>query len=280
MRRLLTAVPAGLALLALAACGSSDEGGKPPPPAAGTATPRKQAPTRTMPGAHRAPTERVPVLMYHVVNTPPPGTAEPELWVSREDLAAQMSWLAAHGYHGVTLQEVWNAWHHGGLLPSRPIVISFDDGYTSDLTNALPVLRSHGWPGVLNLQLNQMRYDLKPDAVRALIRAGWEVDAHTYTHPDLTTVADPQLSHELADARVQLRRTFGVPVNFLCYPAGRYDAHVIEAARAAGYLAATTTTPGLAAPGDPPFELPRIRVNGSDGLEGMVENLAGAGAPT
>ena len=233
-----------------------------------------------MPGAHRAPAERVPILMYHVVNTPPPGTAEPELWVSRQDLQAQMGWLAAHGYHAVTLQDVWNAWHHGGLLPSRPIVVSFDDGYTSHLTNALPVLRAHGWPGVLNLQVNQTRYDLKPDAVRALIAAGWEVDAHTYSHPDLTTVDDQQLRHEIADARVQLRRTFGVPVNFFCYPAGRYDTHVIDAVRAAGYLAATTTTAGLAAPADPPFELPRVRVNGSDGVEGMVTNLTGAGAPS
>ena len=267
-----------VAVLALAGCGGDDE------PRGSASTQARASETTTaaaqrMPGAHRASRERVPILMYPVINTPPPGTAEPELWVSRAELAAQMSRLAAHGYHGVTLQQVWNAWHRGGLLPSHPIVISFDDGYTSDLTNALPVLRSHGWPGVLNLQINQTRYDLKPAAVRSLIRAGWEVDAHTYTHPDLTTLDDTQLRHEVADARALLRRTYGVPVNFVCYPAGRFDAHVIDVARRAGYLGATTTQPGLASPGASPFALPRIRVNRSDGVEGMVKNLASTGAP-
>jgi peptidoglycan/xylan/chitin deacetylase (PgdA/CDA1 family) len=216
--------------------------------------------------------------MYHVINSPPPGTAQPELWVPKETFAAEMDWLGGHGYHAVTLQRVWDAWHHGALLPSRPIVISFDDGYTSHLTNALPVLRSHRWPGVENLQVNQTRYDLKPDAVRTLIRAGWEIDAHTFSHPDLTTVGDAQLHHEIADSRAVIRRTYGVPVNFFCYPAGRYDDKVIAAVRAAGFLAATTTEPGLATPGEPPYQLKRIRVNGSDGPEGLAKNLASVGA--
>lgn len=235
---------------------------------------------RPLPGSHRAPHEAVPILMYHVLNAPPPGTAQPELWVSRDDFAAQTDWLTAHGFHGVTLQQVWDAWHHGGELPAKPIVFSFDDGYHSQLTNALPVLRAHGWPGVLNLQVNQTRYDLKPDAVRTLMRAGWEVDAHTFTHPDLTTVGDAQLRHEVADSRAVIRRTFGAPVNFFCYPAGRYDDKVIAAVRGAGFLAATTTVPGLAGPGDPPYALKRIRVNGSDGVAGLAKSLASVGAAT
>src|SRR3954447_5152315 len=145
-------------MIVLAGCGggggNGDGGSKPVASTPGAASTTTTA-ARSMPGAHRDPRARVPILMYHVVNTPPPGTAEPELWVSRQDLAAQMGWLAAHGYHAVTLQQVWDAWHKGGLLPSRPIAVSFDDGYTSQFTNALPVLRSHGWAGVPNLQVNQ-----------------------------------------------------------------------------------------------------------------------------
>jgi peptidoglycan/xylan/chitin deacetylase (PgdA/CDA1 family) len=240
-------------------------------------TPQRAAP---MPGAHLAPHESVPILMYHLVNTAPPGTAEPELWVPREDFVAQTDWLAAHGFHGVTLQQVWDAWHKGGKLPSKPIVFSFDDGYNSQLTNALPILRGHGWPGVLNLQVNQTRYDLKPDAVRTLMHAGWEVDAHTFSHPDLTTVDEAQLHHEVADARVTLQRQFGVPVNFFCYPAGANDDRVIAAVRAAGYLGATTVELGEASPTDNPYKLKRVRVNGGDGVDGMAKNLASAGAKT
>ena len=278
MRR---ALPLLLALVALAGCGGGDESSH----SAATATKTGAAPATkksapALPGAHRAPREAVPILMYHVINNPPPGTPEPELWVSRDSFAAEMDWLAQHGYHAVTLQQVWDAWHHNGLLPSQPIVVSLDDGYTSHLTNALPVLRSHGWKGVLNLQVDQTRYDLKPDAVRTLIRAGWEIDAHTFTHPDLTTVDDERLRHEVADSRAVLRRTYGVPVNFFCYPAGRFDARVIAALRAAGYLAATTTDLGLASPAEPPFQLKRIRVNGSDGVDGLAKNLSSVGART
>ena len=267
-----------LALL-LVGCGGSDKPSSTSSTASAKRPPAKPS-AAPMPGAHLAAHESVPILMYHVINTPPAGTPEPELWVSREDLDAEMDWLASHGYHGVTLQQVWDAWHKGGKLPSKPVVVSFDDGYTSHLTNALPVLRAHGWPGVLNLQVNQTRFDLKPDAVKQLIRAGWEVDAHTFSHPDLTTLDDAQLRHEVADARTTLRRQFGVPVNFICYPAGAYDDRVIAASRAAGYLGATTVELGLASPSDNPFALKRVRVNRSDGVEGLAKNLASVGAST
>ncbi len=229
-------------------------------------------------GAHRAAGEAVPILFYHVVNRPPPGTPEPELWVSRDDFAAQVRALAARGYHAVTLQQVWDAWHAGGLLPAKPIVFSFDDGYHSQYTNALPILREQGWPGVLNLQVDLLKTDLKPPEVRQMIAAGWEVDSHTFTHPDLTTISGPRLRTEVAGSREAIRQRFGVPVNFFCYPAGRFDPAVEAAVKAAGYVAATTTEPGTASPRQPPFEMRRIRVNGSDGVAGVEKSLASAGA--
>lgn len=269
-----------LGAVALAGCGGGGGGGSASAPAkpGGSAPGTARTTAAPLPGAHRAPRERVPILMYHVMNAPPPGTAQPQLWVSRADFEAQTRWLADHGYHGVTLQQVWDAWHHGGQLPSKPIVFSFDDGYHSQLSNAMPVLRGHGWPGVLNLQINQTRQDLKPADVRRLIQAGWEVDAHTYTHPDLTTVDAAGLRHEIADARAELRRTYGVPVNFFCYPAGRFDAKVVDAVRAAGFLGATTTNAGLAGPAQSPYELNRIRINGSDGVSGLAASLGAAEA--
>src|SRR5919198_1664843 len=98
-------------------------------------------------GAHNRP---VPILMYHVIAAPPAGTAYPELFVRPADFAGQMRWLSRHGYHAVTLRSVYDYWVQGTPLPSRPIVVSFDDGYLSDHTQALPVLRALHWPGVLN----------------------------------------------------------------------------------------------------------------------------------
>ena len=223
------------------------------------------------PGAHRAPTEPVPILMYHVIGTIRPGTPFPELWVTAADFAAEMHGLADHGYHGVTVQQVWDAWHHGGLLPSKPVVVSFDDGYSGQYADAMPVLRDLRWPGVLNLKLGNLR-DLHAYRVRQMIANGWEVDSHTVNHPELPAIDDAHLRYELEASRAQLKKEFGITANFFCYPAGRYDQRVIDAVKRAGYLAATTTDYGFARPQDT-FVLGRVRVNGSDSAADLLAKL-------
>jgi peptidoglycan/xylan/chitin deacetylase (PgdA/CDA1 family) len=208
----------------------------------------------------------VPVLMYHVIKAPPPGTRYPELWVAPERFAAEMTALRDDGYQGVTLLQVLNAWRTGTALPRRPVVVSFDDGYPSQERGAFPILRHFGWPGVLNLEVHNLGpAGIGVGAVRRLLAAGWEVDSHTVTHPDLTTVDDTRLRAELVTSRRLLRRRLGPGVATLfCYPSGRYDARVEAAVRAAGYRAATTTQPGWATPAVDRFALPRVRVDGSD----------------
>jgi peptidoglycan/xylan/chitin deacetylase (PgdA/CDA1 family) len=219
----------------------------------------------------------VPILMYHVVNAPPPGTPYPQLWVSKELFASHMAALRAAGYHAVTLQRVWDAWTGRYAVPSKPIVISFDDGYLSQYTHAKPALHKLGWPGVLNLKVGNIGPGgLTKRMVRSMIAAGWEVDAHTITHPDLTAVGPAQLQQEVAGSRAILRRDFHVPVAFFCYPSGRFNATVEAAVRKAGYLAATTTEPGLAAPGGDPDALPRIRVNGGETADQLMAALRSA----
>ncbi len=185
--------------------------------------------------------------MYHVIAAPPAGVAFPDLFVRPADFTAQMHWLAAHGYHAVTLHQVYDYWLNGTPLPEHPIVLSFDDGYIGQETHAMPILHE-------------------------LLAAGWELDAHTITHPDLTHVDDAQLWHEVDGSRVELQHMFHVPVDFFCYPSGRYDPHVVDAVQRAGYLGATTTSHGLARPQDI-YTLSRIRINGADHVLGFARKL-------
>jgi peptidoglycan/xylan/chitin deacetylase (PgdA/CDA1 family) len=216
----------------------------------------------------------VPILMYHVIGEPRADAPYPDLFVRPSDFSGQMRWLHRHGYHPVTLRAVWDHWHGGAPLPARPIVVSFDDGYRSVAHAALPPMHERRWPGVLNLTVKNMRVagGLNPKQVRRLIAAGWEIDSHTLTHPDLTSLGDRELAHEVAGSRRELRRQFGVPVDFFCYPAGRYDARVIAAVRRAGYLGATTTVEGVAAPSRP-YELRRVRVSRGDGVVAFAAKL-------
>ena len=212
----------------------------------------------------------VPILEYHVLGAPPPGAPYPELYVTRPDFHHQMDWLEEHGYEAVTLEMVERAWFHGGTLPAKPVVISFDDGYRPQFTYALPELRRHGWPGVLNLKAEGS--DLYTSNVEAMIDAGWELAAHTINHQDLTTLDAATLKEEVAGSRAILRREYGVPVADFCYPAGQFNETVIAAVKAAGYTAATTEIPGEASR-ESPYELARFEILGSSGVPGLAEDL-------
>lgn len=212
----------------------------------------------------------VPILEYHVLGAAPEGAPYPELYVTRPDFHQQMDWLDEHGYEAVTLETVEQAWYHGGTLPAKPVVISFDDGYRPQFTYALPELRRHGWPGVLNLKAEGS--DLYTSNVEAMIDAGWELAAHTIHHLDLTTLDSEQLEEEVAGSRKMLQREYRVPVKDFCYPAGQFDSTVIAAVEAAGYTGATTEIPG-AAERDSPYELKRFEILGSTGVSGLAEDL-------
>jgi peptidoglycan/xylan/chitin deacetylase (PgdA/CDA1 family) len=215
----------------------------------------------------------VPILMYHVLGVPPASAPYPDLYVSPTDLAGQMQWLARRGYHAVTLGQVFRYWRSGVALPAKPVVVSFDDGYLSDYAVAMPILRRHRWPGVLNLIVDNVRPgDLTALQVRRLIAAGWEIDSHTVTHADVTTLDQAGLQREIGQARTDLQRMFHQPVDFFCYPAGQYDAAAIAEVRAAGYFGATTVNPGLARPADA-FTLDRIRIDHGDGVGGFAAKM-------
>jgi peptidoglycan/xylan/chitin deacetylase (PgdA/CDA1 family) len=212
----------------------------------------------------------VPILEYHVLGRPQTEVPYPDLYVPRASFRKQMDWLDQQGYEAVTLEQVEEAWYHGGTLPAKPMVLSFDDGYRPQYTFALPTLRKHGWPGVLNLKAEGS--DLYESNVKAMLTAGWELAAHTINHSDLTTLEGEALEEEVAGSRKVLQREYGVPVKNFCYPAGRFDETVIAAVEAAGYAGATTEIPGFATE-DHPYELARIEVLGSWSVETLAETM-------
>jgi peptidoglycan/xylan/chitin deacetylase (PgdA/CDA1 family) len=217
----------------------------------------------------------VPVLMYHVIADAPAGARLPQLYVDPATFSDQANWLASHGYTAVTLDEVYDAWFKDAEIPEKPIVLSFDDGYRGDYVFARRTLQQLHWPGDLNLLLSNLGDELSNQQVEQLIQDGWEVDSHTISHLDLTHMKPARLQREVAGSRAMLQRTFHQPVDFFCYPAGRFDPAAVQAVRSAGYLGATTELPGLASRDDM-FKLHRIRVDGSDGVNGLASKLSAA----
>jgi len=237
-------------------------------------------------GTGKPGTATVPVLMYHVINPPPAGAPFPGLYVPADEFAAQMRALKAAGWHAVTMDQLEAYWTRGVPLgPGKPVVLTFDNGYASQYENALPILKRLGWVGNENIQLTGLppsEGGLTTAQVRAMIAAGWELDTQGISHADLITLDPSQLKYQVATARQMLRKRYGAPVNWFCYPSGHYDAAVVAAVKAAGFVGSTTVIPGWASPSEDPYRLPRLRVLGGTSPAALLDQIASAqssGAP-
>ena len=227
----------------------------------------------------------VPILVYHVINTQPAGSsANGALYVPSDQFSSQMQALKSAGWHAVTLNQLEAYWTRGTSLGSgKPIVITFDNGYASQYTNALPILKGLGWVGVVDLQLTGLSPSdggLTGDQIRSLIAAGWELDTQGVDHTDLTTLDPTQLSNELTVARQMMQSTYGVTPNWLSYPSGDYNPTVTAAVRAAGYTGAMTVNQGWASPQQDRFRLPRLVVTSGTTPAQLLTQIASAQTST
>jgi peptidoglycan/xylan/chitin deacetylase (PgdA/CDA1 family) len=241
---------------------------------------RRAATTARTSGASSGPpgTEPVPILMYHVIAPAPAGAPFPGLYVEPAEFAEQMHALERAGWHAVTLDELQAYWRSGvSLGAGKPVVVSFDNGYNSQYTQALPVLRRLGWVGDENIQLSGLppsQGGLGQSQIRGLLTAGWELDTQGVSHAALITLDAAQLHYQVSVARQTLQRRYHVPVNWFCYPSGQYDATVETAVKAAGFTGSTTVVPGWAHPGEDPYRLHRLRVLGGTSGQQLLELLA------
>jgi peptidoglycan/xylan/chitin deacetylase (PgdA/CDA1 family) len=201
----------------------------------------------------------VPIFRYQVIGEPGPGEPYIERFVDPSDFEEQMDYLAEHGYQAVTLASVERAWFHGGTLPPKPAVISFDGARGDLFDTVLPDLTERGWPAVLVLDSEAAIHHRAE--VGKLIEAGWEIAAE---------------AEEPASARLALQRDFGVTVTDFSYPDGEADEASRSAVEAAGYEGATASTPGVADSGSP-YELARVAVFGLSRIDGFAEEIQSRG---
>ena len=214
---------------------------------------------------------RVPILMYHYISVPPPDADvyRLDLSVTPDNFTAQMDYLAAEGYHPIRLADLADYLLNGKpALPSKPIVLTFDDGYLDNYQNALPVLIKHNFPATFFI-ITQFAEEKRPgymnwDQVEQLAIDGMEIGSHTVNHVELKGRTRAYLETEIAGSKAMIESRIGTPVKSFCYPSGKYDARTIDVLRSNGYLAATATDiQGVYQSTSEIYELRRIRVRGS-----------------
>jgi peptidoglycan/xylan/chitin deacetylase (PgdA/CDA1 family) len=226
-------------------------------------------------------TAAVPVLAYNVINVAPPSSSAPaSLYVPADEFSAQMNALKNAGWQAVTLDQLQAYWSHGTSLgTSKPFVVTFDGGYASQYTNALPVLKQLGWRGVFNLHVNGLSPTdggISDTQVRGLIAAGWQLGDQGISQPDLTTLGSVDLSNEVTSSRQTLAGRYNVTVNWFAYPSGNYDANTVAAVRSAGFVGAVTLVSGWASPQSDRYRLPRLQVVGGTSPTKLLSQITAA----
>jgi peptidoglycan/xylan/chitin deacetylase (PgdA/CDA1 family) len=222
------------------------------------AAPQEAAPTSapTPPAAGKPPaisTLRVPILVYHHIRQPAANGSRglKRLTVTPEAFDQQMKYLQENGYHVVTFAALFDAAEHGGELPAHPAVITFDDGWEDQYSNALPTLEKYHYPATFFIVTNYIGYRsfLSWRQLQVLLDKGMTIGSHSRSHPRLSRITDPEiLWHEIAGSRQALEANLEASVNDFAYPYGSYNDETQAMVGWAGYKTARACCSGVAAP--------------------------------
>ena len=184
------------------------------------------------------------VLMYHHIGALPSDADDIRkgLTVSAQEFDSHVKYLTENNYQIMTLGQLDQAIEQK-KVPTKVAVLTFDDGYSDNFTDALPILKKYKVVGtffIISSKLDTSEYMTK-DQIKELSKDGNEIGSHTLTHPSLDKLKGTALTKEVAQSKTDLEALTGVPVISFCYPSGKYNDDTIKAVTDAGYKIAVTT---------------------------------------
>lgn len=181
----------------------------------------------------------VMVLNYHKVED-----VNISLSVNVADFDAQMAYLKEHNFHTIGPAEFIAAMKGDGTLPENPVIITFDDGYLDNYTNAYPILKKYGFKGMIFVIPSFMdqgnMYYFTWDQAKEMEANGISIESHTLSHSSMTELSDEQLRTELSESKKRIETMLGKKVSFVAYPTGTYNLHIAQLVKEAGYEGAFT----------------------------------------
>ena len=185
----------------------------------------------------------IPVLNYHKIDD-----MEISLSVTPADFAAQMKYLADNGFSVIGIDDFYAGITGEKALPKNPVLITFDDGYKDNYTNAYPILKKYGFKATVFVisDFVGLKNYMTWDELREMSANGIDIESHTATHNSLTDLTDEQLKRELEESKKKLESELKTEINFLAYPTGAYNLHIAGLVKDAGYKAAFTVKYGNA----------------------------------
>ena len=206
----------------------------------------------------------VPILMYHTSSENNPGYYT-ELYVKPSEFEKQVKYLSENGFTFCTFDDYYNLNNI-----SKPVFITFDDGYRENYTEIFPILKKYNAKITLFLIVNSITdSNITKDMVVEMSNSGLvKFESHSYSHPSLIAASknDALLTSELRDSKTAIEEITGKPVVALCYPNGEFNDIVKEKTKEY-YSFGVRKDLGMHNTSYDPFEVRRIRINRSTSLE-------------
>ena len=224
-------------------------------------------------------TLKVPILMYHYISEPPADADvyRLDLSVTPDNFRQQMAWLRDNGYTSIDYYDLTMAIVGYTELPDKPVLLTFDDGYLDNYTNAFPLLQEYGFKGTFFvitefIDKGQEGYTTWP-MLEEMSRAGQRIESHSRTHPDLREKDRDGLIWEIRGAQETLAAHIGYTPRYFCYPGGDYDAATIQMLQELDIWGAATTANDTWHGFNERFEWGRVRIRNNTTLEEFAHVL-------
>lgn len=220
----------------------------------------------------------LPILMYHYIRTAtnfrdPVGI---DLSVPADAFEEQMKYIVSTGYETVTLDDLVATWKGEKVLPKKPIILTFDDGYDDFYSTALPILKKYNLKAtvyVITGFIDKPHY-LTSEQLKELDQSPLiTIAAHTMHHPNLKMLTGSKLTDEILGSKTWLEKFTGHPILHFAYPSGQYNKQTIKAITDAGYATVVTTLPGEIHASSSPFTITRVRIHGAITLQAFKKLL-------
>lgn len=234
-------------------------------------------------------TVNVPILMYHHISDGPTYTAlDKSLTVTSKLFNQQLDHLKRQGYHTITFNQMFAALYYNGPLPTKPIILTFDDGYDDGYSVAYPALVQHGFSGMFYIITGKVGWQgqMTWHQLGLMLTNGMQMGSHTVHHVDMGQVytnSPEQAQQELQISRATMQQRLGIVIQQFCYPSGEPFRHgslylqqaIVNLLANDGYIGATTDPgmTGVQQSSQSPFVLLRLRIDGRDGLDSFVARL-------
>lgn len=203
---------------------------------------------------------KIPILMYHSIIYEKGNI----LRVSKENFRKQMKYLKDNNYTTLTLDELYNYMITGKLLPKKPIIITLDDGYADNYTNAYPVLKELKLKAtvfVITNTIDSEKNFLTSKQIKTMDSNNIRIESHTASHEHLTKISYKDNLKTMISSKSKLEKLLNRKINYIAYPYGEYNENTIKAARESGYKLAFSTEYGFIDKNDNIYSLGRIFVN-------------------